>query len=155
MNVTSNLYLKTKAIDETNYNTHPNSLKIAAAGTTNTDSRGVSEVVGKANKEECDSTCKAKITKVCLPFKVNWELIDKGDMWRPWSCIILAYLLRNAVTALSNKTMIDSTNNAETQNEHNYRRDDRLKRRGRYLTRRQEKYSWQSFKNAWTAFKVI
>ena len=66
------------------------------------------------------------------------DILDKQDSWRTWSCIRLAYLLKDAAVLQA----IGTTNKMIDMK--NWRRENGLKRRGRYLTRRQGKYCWQN-----------
>ena len=74
----------------------------------------------------------------CIPFQSMADILDKQDSWRTWSCIRLAHLLKDAAVIQA----ITATNRIMEMK--NWRRENGLKRRGRYLTRRQGKYCWQN-----------
>ena len=106
------------------------------------------------SKDDTDgfiSKDKDTLPKICIPLQSTSELCDSGDYWRAWSCIILAYLLRNTTLSLSEKTTNTSSKEGESQDIQHYRRGD-LKQRGRYLTRRPGKYFWKKVKNVTGVF---
>ena len=77
-----------------------------------------------------------------LPLQSCSESIDRGDSWRVWSCIRLAYLIRDRIISSSKRPL--------TIQEPKKKRwlrayDGHLKRRGRYLTRREGR-CWQTVK---------
>ena len=77
-----------------------------------------------------------------LPLQSCSESVDRGDCWRVWSCIRLAYLIRDRI--------ISSSKRPATIQEPKKKRwlrayDGHLKRRGRYLTRREGR-CWQTVK---------
>ena len=81
---------------------------------------------------------------VVIPLQSNEDVIDKGDSWRVWSCIRLAYLLRDAISSVSEADLqaykehlqgLPKFPNTKVVNEP-------LKKRGKYLTRRFGKYWW-------------
>ena len=81
-------------------------------------------------------------TTICIPFQSN-EVYDRGDAWRIWSCIYLAHLLHNTIKLLSNGTMSPNILSNKS-NKSSYQSLNRRSKRGNYLTRRKEKFWWQT-----------
>ena len=80
-----------------------------------------------------------------VPLQSLSETVDRGDSWRIWSCIRLAYLIRDTIISLSNGSTTEDSNNVPTNNKYLRAFGGRLKRRGRYLTRREGR-CWQTIK---------
>ena len=150
MNTSPKLYFKNRALDE-KYRCVDNSKGNNIGGSnTNIYSKEVMVDERKGDAEGLNIKDKDKPPNICIPLQSTSELCDTGDFWRAWSCIILAYLLKNTIISLADKTMNNSSKQGDDQNIQHYRRGN-LKQRGRYLTRRQGK-CWQKLKNVTRAF---
>ena len=78
----------------------------------------------------------------CIPLQYP-EICDRGESWKVWSCIRLAYLLKDAMLSISMDDIQQHVVNAYFPNP---RHGNQLKKRGRYLTRRKEKFWWKTAK---------
>ena len=78
----------------------------------------------------------------CIPLQYP-EICDRGESWKVWSCIRLAYLLKDAMLSIS---MDDVQKYVVSAYFANPRHGNQLKKRGRYLTRRKEKFWWKTAK---------
>ena len=78
----------------------------------------------------------------CIPLQYP-EICDRGESWKVWSCIRLAYLLKDAMLSIA---MDDVRQYAVSAYFANPRHGNQLKKRGRYLTRRKEKFWWKTAK---------
>ena len=82
-------------------------------------------------------------TTIFIPFQSN-EVYDRGDAWRIWSCIYLAHLLHNTIKLLSSGTMSPNILSNKSGKSNSYQSLNRRSKRGNYLTRRKEKFWWQT-----------
>lgn len=78
----------------------------------------------------------------CIPLQYP-DICDRGESWKVWSCIRLAYLLKDAMLSIS---MDDVQQYVVSPYFANPRHGNQLKKRGRYLTRRKEKFWWKTAK---------
>ena len=101
----------------------------------------------KQSSNKIEESEKERNSSVCIPIQSNSEISDIGDVWRIWSCIRLAYLLRDAISSLSEEVNHSSSSKTTFRN---FRYKYQLKQRGRYLTRREGKYWWQTLKEIFT-----
>ena len=108
---------------------------------------------GKIKDAEFDEICKMRdqdlnmtqarnATTIFIPFQSN-EVYDRGDAWRIWSCIYLAHLLHNTIKLLSSGTMSPNILSNKSSKS-SYQSLNRRSKRGNYLTRRKEKFWWQT-----------
>ena len=106
-------------------------------------------------EEEDDKiVCEEKDTprRVCIPLQFDVGLCETDDCCRAWSCIILAYLLNDAMLSLSDNSADALSNEANGKDGQNYRNRHLFKQRGRYFTGREKKYCWQTLKNVTNVF---
>ena len=96
------------------------------------------------NNRNSDIEDVSKCQKVvaCIPLQYP-EICDRGESWKVWSCIRLAYLLKDAMLSISMDDIQQHVVNAYFPNP---RHGNQLKKRGRYLTRRKEKFWWKTAK---------
>ena len=80
-----------------------------------------------------------------MPLQSCSESVDRGDSWRIWSCIRLAYLIRDSILSSSKISITSQQSNQPLKQRWRRAYDGQLKRRGRYLTRREMK-CWQKVK---------
>ena len=93
------------------------------------------------NSDIVDVTRRQKAV-ACIPLQYP-EICDRGESWKVWSCIRLAYLLKDAMLSIA---MDDVRQYAVSAYFANPRHGNQLKKRGRYLTRRKEKFWWKTAK---------
>ena len=146
MNTSPNSSYKTNASDKKFYENN------ISASNLNNYCEEVTVDDNIADTEGLNVEDKDNVPKICIPLQSCSDICDTGDVWRAWSCIILAHLLRNTLVALSKKTTNTSSKEGESENIRTYRTRN-LKQRGRYLTRRKTgKHSWQKLKILKKAF---
>ena len=84
---------------------------------------------------------------IWIPLLSDADIYDKGDAWRTWSCIYLAYLLRDAIESLSKEPMRKSSVKPGKRLECRVNPDAQIAQRGNYLTRRPGKYWWKTLRD--------
>ena len=97
----------------------------------------------KMRDQDLNVTQARKATTIFIPFQSN-EVYDRGDAWRIWSCIYLAHLLHNTIKLLSSGTMSHIILSNKSGKSNSYQSLNRRSKRGNYLTRRKEKFWWQT-----------
>ena len=86
---------------------------------------------------------------MCIPLMSD-NIYERGDAWRIWSCIYLAYLLSNTMDLLP-KHDIKFPARWESPSFDNYKYSGGLAQRGKYLTRRKDKFWWRTLRKAYGA----
>ena len=92
-----------------------------------------------------------KRTSMCIPLMSD-NIYEKGDAWRIWSCIYLAYRLRNAMDLLPNHDNRFAARWESPTLDH-YKYSGGMVQRGKYLTRRKDKFWWRALRNAYCSSK--
>ena len=111
-------------------------------------------VVNDKNISASQSTLKENKGYSYIPLQILSDPTGTQGAWRGWSCIWLAHLMREAfkssvlisdsITKLKNKSLEEKSKS-----------DGKLKKRGKYDTRREGKYWWKtSSEDAWNLLRA-
>ena len=125
---------------------NPNTSRLDA-GENGKDTKGTSVTKNIISVERNRNSCIEDVTRcqkavACIPLQYP-EICDRGESWKVWSCIRLAYLLKDAMLSISMDDIQQHVTNAYFLNA---RHGNQLKKMGRYLTRRKEKFWWKTAK---------
>ena len=106
------------------------------------------------NVSSSQSTLKENKGYSYIPLQILSDPTGTEGAWRGWSCIWLAHLMREAVK--SSVLISDSITKLRNKSiEEKSKIDGKLKKRGKYDTRREGKYWWKtSSEDAWNLLRA-
>ena len=111
-------------------------------------------VINHKNISSYQSTLKENNEYSYIPLQILSDPTGTEGAWRGWSCIWLAHLMREAFK--SSVLISDSLTKLKNKSlEEKSRIDGKLKKRGKYDTRREGKYWWKtSSEDAWKLLRA-
>ena len=111
-------------------------------------------VMNDKNISSSQSTLKENKGYSYIPLQILSDPTGTEGAWRGWSCIWLAHLMREAVK--SSVLISDSITKLRNKSiEEKSKIDGKLKKRGKYDTRREGKYWWKtSSEDAWNLLRA-
>ena len=111
-------------------------------------------VINHKNISSYQSTLKENNEYSYIPLQILSDPTGTEGAWRGWSCIWLAHLMREAFK--SSVLISDSIHKLKNKSlEEKSRIDGKLKKRGKYDTRREGKYWWKtSSEDAWKLLRA-
>ena len=114
----------------------------------NTEIESKSSILNIQNKiTHINGMSVPKRISMCIPLMSD-NIYEKGDAWRIWSCIYLAYRLKNTMDLLPKQCDRFATR-WESPSFDNYKYSGGMVQRGKYLTRRKDKFWWRAIRKAY------
>ena len=116
--------------------------------------KSIETIINDKSSSTSQFTLKENYGYSYIPLQILSDPTGTEGAWRGWSCIWLAHLMREAFK--SSVLISDSIHKLKNKSlEEKSRIDGKLKKRGKYDTRREGKYWWKtSSEDAWKLLRA-